>query len=164
MKTFITILITAVVCLVFFFGISIAIKTKIDAKKNKGTMVRIEKPVRGELVEYINAPGQIEPRRQVEISAKISARIVELPFLFDWTFQTEAIAASGVGSAFVASIWVLLVLVKLGLLAWIFQLRPSATSLLIPTLSAWGLGVLTLALLSAGTVFVSRRQRKSQVT
>ena len=81
MKTFITIIVTAVVCLVAFFGISMAVKARMDAKKNKGTMVRIENPVRGELVETITAPGQIEPRRQVEISAKISARIVALPFL-----------------------------------------------------------------------------------
>jgi len=48
--------------------------------QQKSTVVRIEKPVRGELIEFINAPGIIEPKRKVEISAKVSARIVEMPF------------------------------------------------------------------------------------
>lgn len=44
------------------------------------TAVRIETPVRGELVEFINAPGGVEPKRKVEISAKVSARIEEMPY------------------------------------------------------------------------------------
>ncbi len=53
------------------------------AKSKKGagaTKVRMEQPVLGELIEYVNAPGQIEPKTNVEIRAKVSARIVELPF------------------------------------------------------------------------------------
>jgi HlyD family secretion protein len=49
-------------------------------KKDQATKVRIEAVQTGELVEIVTAPGQIEPKRKVEISAKISARIVELPF------------------------------------------------------------------------------------
>lgn len=48
--------------------------------QEKSTVVRIERPVRGELIEFINAPGVIEPKRDVEISAKFSARIIEMPF------------------------------------------------------------------------------------
>ena len=48
--------------------------------QQKSTVVRIETPVRGELIEFINAPGIIEPKRDVEISAKFSARIIEMPF------------------------------------------------------------------------------------
>jgi len=48
--------------------------------QQKPTVVRIETPVRGELIEFINAPGEIEPKRDVEISAKVSARIVEMPY------------------------------------------------------------------------------------
>ena len=46
----------------------------------KPTVVRIEKVQRAELVEFVSAPGQIEPKTKVEISAKVSARIVELPY------------------------------------------------------------------------------------
>lgn len=51
-----------------------------DAKKDRATQVRIEAVQVGDLVEIVTAPGQIEPKRKVEISAKISARIMELPF------------------------------------------------------------------------------------
>lgn len=45
------------------------------------TIVRTEKPVRGELIELIQAPGEIEPKTNVELSARISSRITELPFI-----------------------------------------------------------------------------------
>jgi len=44
------------------------------------TAVRMEQPVSGKLIEYVSAPGEIEPRSNVEISAKISARVVALPY------------------------------------------------------------------------------------
>lgn len=46
----------------------------------KGTEVRIEKPRRGDLIRTTSAPGTIDPRTKVEISAQVSARIVSLPF------------------------------------------------------------------------------------
>ena len=46
----------------------------------KPTVVRVEHPVPGKLVEYVSAPGEIEPRSNVEISAKVSARVVALPY------------------------------------------------------------------------------------
>lgn len=46
----------------------------------KGQTVRVEQVSRGELVEFVSAPGEIEPKKSVEISAKVSARIVELPY------------------------------------------------------------------------------------
>jgi len=45
----------------------------------KPTVVRIENAQRGELIEFVSAPGEIEPKKKVEISAKVMARIVELP-------------------------------------------------------------------------------------
>ncbi len=42
--------------------------------------VRSVEAVSGSLVRTINAPGEIEPERNVEISAQVSARVVELPF------------------------------------------------------------------------------------
>ncbi len=53
------------------------------SKGNKGTQatqVQLDHPALGELIEFVNAPGQIEPKTNVEIRAKVSARIVELPF------------------------------------------------------------------------------------
>lgn len=44
------------------------------------TSVRVEGAQIGTLVEIVGAPGTIEPRTNVEISAKTSARIVELPY------------------------------------------------------------------------------------
>jgi HlyD family secretion protein len=46
----------------------------------KPTVVRIEEPAKGELIESVSAPGQIDPKTNVQISAKVSARIVEMPF------------------------------------------------------------------------------------
>jgi HlyD family secretion protein len=56
------------------------IKSRMAKKADKGITVRVEKAQRGELVEIVSAPGEIEPRTKVEISAKVSARVVELPF------------------------------------------------------------------------------------
>ena len=47
--------------------------------KEKATAVRLDSPLRGRLVEYVSAPGEIEPLSNVEISAKVSARVVALP-------------------------------------------------------------------------------------
>ena len=44
-----------------------------------GEDVRLETVGRGEFVEVVSAPGQIEPKTEVEISAKISGRILGLP-------------------------------------------------------------------------------------
>lgn len=44
------------------------------------TIVRVEEAQLGELIEVVSAPGEIEPKINVEISAKASARVVELPY------------------------------------------------------------------------------------
>jgi len=80
MKTFITIIVTFIVTVILigvFWGM---FKSKKQMAQDQSTVVRIEKPELGELVEIVNAPGEIEPKRKVDISAKISARIVEMPF------------------------------------------------------------------------------------
>ncbi len=43
-------------------------------------MVRVEPATRGSLTEYISAPGEVQPRRKVSISARVAARIMEIPF------------------------------------------------------------------------------------
>lgn len=73
------VLVTVVITLVVVSAAAIFVRMKLSAGK-MGTIVRIARPVRGSLVEYVSAPGEIEPRIKVEISAKISARIVELPY------------------------------------------------------------------------------------
>ena len=46
----------------------------------KATFVRLEPAKRGDLVRVVSAPGVIEPRQKVDISAQVSARIIEMPY------------------------------------------------------------------------------------
>ena len=48
--------------------------------RNVGKEVRVESASRRALVERVSAPGEVEPNVKVDVSAEISARIVELPF------------------------------------------------------------------------------------
>lgn len=50
------------------------------SKKESGLLVQIQQVETGNLVRVVSAPGSIEPRRKVEISAQVSARILALPF------------------------------------------------------------------------------------
>lgn len=62
------------------FGPAAVQKIRDAMPKPDGTVVRLMSPQRGTLVETIKAPGEIEPKTKVEISARLSARIIELPF------------------------------------------------------------------------------------
>jgi len=73
------IIVTVIVTLVIVSVIGILIKAKSGSKGNL-TVVRIEEAERGELIEFVSAPGEIEPKTKVELSAKVSARIIELPY------------------------------------------------------------------------------------
>lgn len=73
------IIITVIVTLVIVSVFGIIYKVKAGAS-GKSTVVRIDKAQRGELIEFVSAPGEIEPRVDVAISAKVSARITELPY------------------------------------------------------------------------------------
>ncbi len=73
------IIITVIVTLAIVSALGIVYKIKTSASR-KPTIIRIEKAQRGELIEFVSAPGEIEPRTDVAISAKVSARIIELPF------------------------------------------------------------------------------------
>jgi len=73
------IVIIIVVMLVVASGIGVLIKVKFMGT-GKPTVVRIESPQRSQLIEFVSAPGEIEPKTKVEISAKVSARIVALPY------------------------------------------------------------------------------------
>lgn len=45
-----------------------------------GDMVRIQRVTAGELVQTVSAPGKVQPKTKVTISAKVSSLIEELPF------------------------------------------------------------------------------------
>ena len=49
-------------------------------KKDPGEVVRVEEVKQGELTEEIGALCEIEPNEVVQLSARVSARIVEMPF------------------------------------------------------------------------------------
>ena len=49
-------------------------------KSDAGTVVRAERVIRGELVEFVSASGEVEPRTKVSISARVVARINAIPF------------------------------------------------------------------------------------
>ena len=50
------------------------------AAAKKPTIVRVEEVQPGELIEFVSAPGEIEPKSKVEISAKASGRVEALPY------------------------------------------------------------------------------------
>lgn len=77
-KLLVSLIIVVVLVGVIIFVVK-ALRKKGQDDKN-ATAVRLENPVRGELVEYVTCPGVIEPKKKVMISAKVSARIIELPF------------------------------------------------------------------------------------
>lgn len=45
-----------------------------------GTPVRTERVERGRLVRTVSAPGQVQPKTKVSISARVAAQILELPY------------------------------------------------------------------------------------
>ena len=72
--------IIVVILIIVALGIvRIVMQTKASVN-NSGQVVHVDNPQRGELIESVSAPGEIEPKTKVAISAKVSARIVELPF------------------------------------------------------------------------------------
>ena len=50
------------------------------AQGSSGELVRFEAVTRRTLIERVAAPGEIEPNVKVDVSAEVSARILELPF------------------------------------------------------------------------------------
>ena len=79
MKKSRVVIITVVVVIVLAALGAMFMRKKL-ARGPKPTIVRIEHPERDKLVEFVSAPGEIEPKKHVAISAKVSARIIELPF------------------------------------------------------------------------------------
>lgn len=67
----------------FYFAHESGVLKKIEEQFNpkaKALEVKFGAVERGVLVRTIAAPGQVEPKTKVEVSAQVSARIVEMPF------------------------------------------------------------------------------------
>jgi len=78
MKKSRVVIIVVIVTVLVVSAVGFLIWRKISTLR-KATIVRVEQAQRGELIEFVSAPGEIEPKKKVEISAKVMARIVELP-------------------------------------------------------------------------------------
>jgi HlyD family secretion protein len=76
-------LVTAVIVLVVLGGlVGVGLKMRGNAAdpKGEGTTVRVEPVKRGDLTEIVSAPGQLQPKTKVSLSAKTTARIMDLPY------------------------------------------------------------------------------------
>ncbi len=62
--------------------------------------------------------------------------LMEVFFLFDWTFRTESLCAFGATGILCSVAWLILVPVKIGLLLHIFRIRIRAVFLIFPALSS----------------------------
>ncbi|MDE1390117.1 biotin/lipoyl-binding protein, partial [Bacillus licheniformis] len=60
-------------------GIAFGVKRYNGSDKQEVTSVRVEPVSRGDLVEIVSAPGQVQPKTKVQISARVAAPIRELP-------------------------------------------------------------------------------------
>ena len=56
------------------------VASKSRNKNGKEEVVRIEEVKMGDLTERVSATGEIEPKETVQISAKVSARIIDMPY------------------------------------------------------------------------------------
>jgi HlyD family secretion protein len=72
------VIVAVVVLVLVLAGVWLVVRKARGPKKAE--TVRIEKAERGEVTEFVSAPGEIEPLKKVEISAKVAARIIELPY------------------------------------------------------------------------------------
>jgi HlyD family secretion protein len=73
-----SIIITIVAVLVLLVIGGLAYKSQ--KGKAKEEVVRIEEVKRGNLTERVSATGEIEPKEIVQISTRVSARIIEMPY------------------------------------------------------------------------------------
>ncbi len=79
MRTLRIVIILAVVIAVAGLAAAFVVGRRVAAGK-KPTIVRVEEVQPGELIEFVSAPGETEPKSRVEISAKASGRVEALPY------------------------------------------------------------------------------------
>lgn len=60
-------------------GWAVAAKLRSGPDEAQPTTVRAEPVAAGDLIETVSAPGKVEPKNKVSISARLSARIAEMP-------------------------------------------------------------------------------------
>ena len=77
MKKLWIILIVVVVLIGLAIGLGAVFGTGAEVEP---TAVRMEEVTRGELTEFVSAPGEIQAKSKVSISAKTAAQVIELPF------------------------------------------------------------------------------------
>ena len=77
-KTIISIIVGAVVVVAVVVGLAFKMRGQMAA--TDGTIVRIEPIQVRDLVETVTAPGQVQAKTKVSISARVAARIVEIPY------------------------------------------------------------------------------------
>jgi HlyD family secretion protein len=78
-KVLVTIVITFIVTALVAAGAGLWLISRGTLMKPKPEVVRVANPVRGDLAETISADAEVQPKTKVEISARVSARIDELP-------------------------------------------------------------------------------------
>jgi HlyD family secretion protein len=79
LRTFIVVVVTIALTLGGVFGFRWWRAKKTGPGAAVASKVRVEKVVRGDLAELVQAPGEIQARTKVSISARVAARIKELP-------------------------------------------------------------------------------------
>jgi len=79
-KILITSIVTLVVAAGLYFGGRWWMGRRAAANA-EGAAVRVEPAIRGDLVEIVSAPGMIQPKTKVSISARVAARIIAIPHL-----------------------------------------------------------------------------------
>ena len=80
MKILIAVVVVVVVLVGGVVGVGMWMQGRAVAEAGKAEVVRLENPARGDVVEIVSAPGEIEPKTKVSISARVVAQILELPF------------------------------------------------------------------------------------
>ncbi|MDH3585128.1 MAG: biotin/lipoyl-binding protein, partial [Phycisphaerae bacterium] len=75
-------LITAVIAAVITGAVMLSIpgfRRGAGSPDEKPAVVRLQEVQGGDLTEFVTAPGQVEPKTRVSISARVAARITALP-------------------------------------------------------------------------------------
>ncbi len=80
MKTLVFVLSIALVLILIAGGATFVAFKYSGGGGPKGMIVRVVKAQRGDLTEIVSAPGTVVPETNVSISARVNAKIVELPY------------------------------------------------------------------------------------
>jgi HlyD family secretion protein len=90
LKTLIIVVVVLIV-LAGLGGLGFVVLKKNFSPPQEQAKVRVEPAVKGALVEMVSVPGEIQPRKKVSISPRVSARIAELYFKEGDEVQAKAL-------------------------------------------------------------------------